>query len=208
MAQADTSNIIVQDASVEVHYELTPGTQFVHVLQFKTNEYLCRLRPTNIKVSEAYDNLKKVNRVDLSLNQRRQRHVTPDYAPVAHQDGIAYSDKRMCSIKIPFSKKGSIAKVKWTNTIQDPRVHNRIDFLDDYPLEKKTVSVAVPAWLDLKIEEHNLLSYEMELQKEVKDQEIIWTYSIRNAPSIKDAFAQVKDEHKLPFLLLIVRNVQ
>ncbi|MBS1643670.1 MAG: hypothetical protein JST36_01400 [Bacteroidetes bacterium] len=206
MAQADSANIIVQDASVEVHYELTPGTQFVHVLQFSTDEYRCRIKPTSIKLSKDYDNLKHIDRVDLSLNQRRQRHVKLDYAPSSSGNAGGYSDKRSCCLNVPFGKIGATAKVKWCYTIQDPRVHNRIDFLDNYFIEKKTVSVSVPAWLQLDIQEHNLLSYEMELQKEVKDQEVIWTYSIRNAPSIKSIGD--KGQGALPYLLLVVKNVQ
>ncbi|MEO6832090.1 MAG: hypothetical protein ABI378_06985 [Chitinophagaceae bacterium] len=206
-SQTDTANIVLQDASEEVHYELTPGTQFVHVRQFTIKEYKALKRPATITVSDNYDNLKRIDRVEYSINGRRQRHLTPEYAQRGDTNA-AYSDKRICYFEVPFAKKGSQAKVKWTATIQDPRYHNRIDFLDDFFTEKKTISVAVPAWLDLDIEEHNLLSYDMELQKEVKDDEIIWTYSIRNAQSAKSVLDLTGNDLDLPYLLLVVKNVQ
>lgn len=206
-SQTDTANIILQDASEEVHYELAPGTQFVHVQQFTTKEYRALKRPGSITVSESYDNLKRINKVEYAINGRRQRHFTPETARNGDPT-VAYSDKRICYFKVPFAKRGSLAKVKWAATIQDPRYHNRIDFLDEYFIEKKTVSVAVPAWMDLDIEEHNLLSYDMELQKEVKDDEVIWTYSIRNAGPAKRVLDLTGTDLDLPYLMLVVKDVQ
>ncbi len=92
---------------------------------------------------------------DLTVDYGRGTYE-PDHAIVPYEsNGIFYQDVNIYAANVYFPTLGSRAYVDYTEDYNDIKFNTTVYIPEEYFQEKKTISFAIPAWLDVTIIEKN-----------------------------------------------------
>ncbi len=184
LAQEEEKNVVLR--SVKEEYDFIKGNREhpVKVRQELAYTYLCNDFRTTISVAEFYDEQVELNDVSVKVDGDRIKNFQPvhDYYS---SDGIFYSDARVCYFNLPLEKKGSTSEVVFKKTVLDPRYFTSIYFTEPFPVLEKRVTISIPKWMHAEIKEFNFAGFSISKNIENKNNEVVYTYTILNAPSFR-----------------------
>lgn len=139
--------------------------------------------------------------------------ITQTVFPVIHtnyeSEGIFHDDLRLCGYKIDMTK-GKNYQVSYSKTYSNPRMFSRIYFHEGYPINKKTVTIEVPDWVELEIMQMNFDGFNCtRTEKEVlvnskKVKKIIFEMEALN--SSENESHSPSHARRLPHLLVFVKG--
>lgn len=134
-SETDNKNIVIRQSQREFRFVKGTGDSPVQVKEKTTRTYYCNSYRTDIPVAEFYNNIERLDDVDILVDQSKKHGIVPanDYYS---SDGIFYSDARLCHFSLPLVKKGSSSKVSFSKTIVDPHYFTSVHFM-----EPQTISV-------------------------------------------------------------------
>ena len=108
---------------------------------------------------------------------------------IASAEGIFHDDSRICYFNTYLDAKGKRTRTEFRRTFTDPAFFTRIILSDIYPINRKEVSVAIPAALSrIRLIELNLPENITRTDSESPDGSRIVRYSIADLEGIKDNY--------------------
>jgi len=199
-AQTQDDNIIIDYKTESFTYKAY--SKQVYLVEKTTANYRSLKWADKITVVEFYNLYSTINAVDI----KAEKTITPTYE-MYKDDGVFYSDRKVCYFELPFSKKDVKASVSFTKTHKDICIFHEIIFPEPQFVKEKKVEINVPLWMEVEILEQNFSNnIEKEIVTNVELQLVTYRYTIREQEGVKivdDAPAY----HKIvPHLLLIPKK--
>lgn len=206
---AEDKNIVIKER--KERYEFTKGDAKnpVWVKQRFSTTYRCDEFRGTIPYAEFYDDYSRIDEVKAYVNGDRIKGLAPHHA-YHSVEGFFYSDARVCAFTVRLEKKGTESRVELEKTVLDPRYFTAVYFNEDFFLEQKEVSVAVPRWMQLEIKEVNFENAGISKSK-VFDEKLnadIYTYTIARQPAAKKEPYAPGPSYTYPHLLVCSHSAE
>ena len=129
--------------------------------------------------AEFYNNESKVGRVRAYNYRKSTIPIIPIYKDY-QQNGIFYSDAKICYFEIDFETRGELFSymygVDYNNTMYLPTVV----VPDQYPVEERIITFEIPNNIDLELKEMNFEGYEVTKSVDVNSKSKIYSYNFIN----------------------------
>lgn len=204
-AQDESGNITIQEEKDEYRFVKGDRTNPVWIKQDMNTVYYCNSYRTNLTVAEFYSDKVQINDVDIRVNGDKVRGFAPrdEYYSV---DGIFFSDSRVNYFTLPLEKKGTTSTVRYQKTYLDPRYFTNIFFQEPYAIDKKTVSLVVPAWMKVEIREFNFKGFSIKASKENKGDETVYTYTLTGIPASPNESNAPGPTYTQPHILVMCKS--
>lgn len=121
---------------------------------------------------------------------------------------LFHNDARVKYSTLDFPVQGYRYNTSITKSYKDIKYFTKLYFNDQYPIEKKTITVEIPNWLDVELKELNFEGYT--IKKSVKNNEKnnakIYTYSIEDLPAMFNANNAPGPTYIYPHILILAKS--
>ena len=199
-AQNEDDNIIITNK--QESYVFENGESGVVVKGFSTTQYEASKMSGTIPFFEFYNNEIDIDKVKI----KGIKNVKPAYNLYVSDD-LFYSDAKVCHFQLYFENKGKTAQVELQKTIKDPRYFTSVYLSEPQFVKQKTVTINVPAWMNVEILEKNFgnnITRAVKEDPKTKEKSYIYT--------ITDEKADVFEEkmpgrtYVFPHLMILVKS--
>lgn len=169
------------------YYEFVYNTKDnrVEVKRSVTKNYQSNSYQVTLPFSENYNNQIKIDAIACEVEGRAIRDLKPldSYYDV---NGIFYSDERMSYFPVMLPKKGSTAKITFSETINDPRYLTSAYLNDSYKTDRSEITFKVPRWMQVELKEFNFNSVTVTKTSvfDAASNSDIITYTAQNLPAM------------------------
>src|SRR5688500_8140114 len=182
-SETDNKNIVISQSRKEFRFVKGNGDSPVQVKEKNTRTYFCNDYRTDIPVAEFYNDMERMDDVNILVDQSRKHGIVPsnDYYS---SDGIFYSDARVCYFSLPLVKKGSTSKVSFSKTILDPHYFTSVLFMERQTILDQEVKIIVPSWMKVEIKEFNFSSYNISKNVTTEGDETVYIYTMKDLPAM------------------------
>jgi len=180
--KTDNKNIVISQSNKEFRFVKGNGDSPVQVKEKSTRTYFCNNYRTDIPVAEFYNDMERMDDVDILVDQSKKHGIVPtnDYYS---SEGIFYSDARVCYFSLPLVKKGSTSKVSFSKTILDPHYFTSVHFMEPQTILEQEIKVIVPSWMKVELKEFNFSGYDISKNIATAGDETIYTYNMKDLPA-------------------------
>lgn len=201
------NNITISKSIQEFSFVKGDGAHPVQIKEESRKTYLCNNYRTDIPVLEFYNDMVKIEDVNILVNGSKKHGIIPqnEYYSV---DGVFYSDARICFFKLPLLKKGSTSEVRFKKTVLDPHYFTKIYFADNLTIADQQVKLIVPAWMQIEIKEYNFENYEIQKDVTTSGDATVYTYSMKNLPGSLNEPSAPGPGYYTPHLLVLCKSAQ
>jgi hypothetical protein len=206
-AQDEEKNVVIESAREEYRFIKGNSTNPVKVKQDITTNYLCTEYRTDVPVAEFYNDQVELNDVDVRINGDKVKNFRANH-DYYNDDGIFYSDARVCYFTLPLEKKNTKSQVRFEKTVLDPRYFTSVYFTEAYRVQQKQVIIVIPKWMKAEIKEFNFGGYTINKTVENKSGEDIYTYTIQNAPQLRNEKNAPGASYIAPHLLIMSKYAE
>jgi transglutaminase-like putative cysteine protease len=176
----DDRNIVIRNATEEYSFVKGNAANPVRIREKINTVYLCNDYRTDIQVADFFNDQTEINDVDIRVNGSKAKYI-PIKKEYYSEEGIFFSDTKVCYFTLPFEKKGSTSEVTLEKTIQDPRYFTSIYFTEPYEVRQKDVVLTIPSWMKAEVKEYNFEGYTITKKLDKKSDADVYTYTISNA---------------------------
>ena len=179
----------------------------IEVKEILNTVYTSSTAYIKLPVSEAYNDEVTIDDVSAKVDNRTPDAFKPTYTYYSEND-IFYSDEKICYFPLVLSKNGSVAKVKFEETVNDPRYFTEIFFTTDLPVIEKEVKFIIPRWMKVELKELNFGQYNIKktnVYDSGNDADII-TYTARDLPAIKPESNCPGPTYIYPHILVLCKS--
>ena len=122
-------------------------------------------------------------------------------------DGIFYDGMNVYSLSVSLNRKGQTAYFSYTQKFLDAIYLGSLDFSEPLYVEKKTVQVTVPSWLDMEIKEFNF-GDKVTKTVEQKSKSTVYTYVIENQKKMPSEKRMPNRREIYPSILFVYRSAK
>jgi transglutaminase-like putative cysteine protease len=201
-AQHEEKNVVIDSAREEYRYVKGNGSNPVKVRQELTTTYLCTEYRTEVPVVEYYDGQMELNKVEVMVSGHKLKHFMPKHDYYS-EEGIFYSDARICYFNLPLEKKNFRSQVRFTKTVLDPRYFNTVYFTEPYRVLQKEIIIVVPKWMKIEIKEFNFEGYSITRNIADTGPADVYTYIITDAAPLRKEANAPGSSYTAPHLLIM-----
>lgn len=154
-----------------------------------------------------FDNNTQVKNIKGKVNGKKSYKVKPIISD-QESEGIFHSDLKLCYFDKTLKRKGEQIGFTYKKVINDIKYLNTLYFNDVYPVEKSTIVINVPEWLNLDLREINFKEgIPKKLMASEKKKNVL-KYSMSNLSSISE-FKNTPSRSKIdPHIIPIVSSIK
>lgn len=206
-AQDEEKNIVIESASEEYRYIKGNKSNPVKIKESITKNYLCAEYRTDVPVAEFYNDQVELNDLDVKINGDKVKNfkANNDYY---NANGIFYSDARVCYFTLPLEKKNTKSQVRFEKTVLDPRYFTSVYFTEPYQVQQKEIVIVIPRWMKAEIKEYNFAGYTITRRVESNGDEDTYTYTLQNAPALRNEKNAPGASFIAPHLLVMAKYAE
>lgn len=206
-AQDEEKNIVIESASEEYRYIKGNKSNPVKIKETITKNYLCAEYRTDVPVAEFYNDQVELNDLDVKINGDKVKNfkANNDYY---NANGIFYSDARVCYFTLPLEKKNTKSQVRFEKTVLDPRYFTSVYFTEPYQVQQKEIVIVIPRWMKAEIKEYNFAGYTITRRVESNGDEDTYTYTLQNAPALRNEKNAPGASFIAPHLLVMAKYAE
>jgi transglutaminase-like putative cysteine protease len=167
-----------------------------------------------------YENIKGVNfseyfyifhndQIEVKNVKLNEKNVHAYYRDVSdyNGEGIFHSDSKVTSFDNYFNKLAERVIVEYTLRVKDVKYVTNYFFHDDYPSYNTTITLNIPEWIDVRIEEINFSKADITKQTtSSKDFANIYIYQTKMLDAWHDEQATDGPTYIYPHLLLLPKH--
>lgn len=153
-AAHEDSSVAALSSDIEVSFDFNTKSEKVEVI-VKSVEVFVSLKPNiNFAIGEFYDDYSSVRNIE--VRNSKGKFININRADETYsQNGIFYSDSKICYFGVPFPTIGTRRKVSITKKYDDIRYFISEYLVDRYPMRSRNITINIPRWLNLEIKEMN-----------------------------------------------------
>lgn len=126
------------------------------------------------------------------------------------QDGIFYSDAKMCYFPLHFELQGSSYQVALQKNYQDIRYFPSIYFSQPFPVQHAQIQFTIPRDLKIDLAERNFEGYMVDKKStyDSKEDADVISYTLKKLPPMTKEYGSKGPSHLYPHLLILPKNFQ
>lgn len=200
-------NVVISKSLKQYRFVKGSAENPVQIKEEINDTYLCTAYRTSVTVAEFYNDVEKIDDVDILISGSGKHGLVPKYE-YYNTDGIFYSDAHVCYFQLPLEKKGSKSEVTFKKTTLDPRYFTTVYFAGSLPYTEQAVTISVPSWMQLELKEYNFAGYKIEKSIKKDGDETVYTYSITDMPAIKKERNSPGPGYTMPHLLVLCKSAR
>ncbi len=204
---AEAENIIISQSRKEYKFVKGNDEYPVQVKEKSSRVYYCNNYRAEIPVVEFYNDMERIDDVDILVDQSKKHSVVPKNEYYS-SSGIFYSDARVCYFSLPLLKKGATSKVSFTKTILDPKYFGSIHFTEPVPMTDQEVKVIIPSWMKVELKEYNFQQYNITRKVITEGDNQVYIYTMANLPGMKKEPASPGFSHYAPHILVLSKSAE
>lgn len=201
----EPDNIIIKESRKEYRFIKGDEANPVQVKEKSNQVYYCNNYRSDIPVVETYNDMEKIDDIDIQVDQSRKHGIVPKHDYYS-SEGIFYSDARVCYFSLPLLKKGSTSKVSFTKTILDPKYFVSIHFMEAMSMSEQEVRVVVPSWMNVELKEFNFNKYAISKRLITEGENQVHIYTMSNLPGLKREPSSPGISHFAPHVLVMSKS--
>ncbi|MBX9851977.1 MAG: DUF3858 domain-containing protein [Cytophagaceae bacterium] len=197
---------------VEFSFELAKDekdTIPLKVTQTIREEIICLKNFTSYVNAIIYDDNSYIKDITLLDSKGKTSFVKPIISKKNYEEnGIFYSDSKLYSYVFPFSGEGAKSGYELTKVYTDVKYLTSIYFHSYYPIQKKTISFKVPAWMEVELREMNMNGYSLVKNSTVdpKTKATTYTFTLNELDADKTESHAPGISHTLPHILILCKS--
>lgn len=200
-AQTDDDHIIISNKTDIYSYELN-NQRVINIRETSYGEYTCIGKIEPVTIVKFFDHESKIEKVKI----KGVKGSSPRYE-MYRQEGIFYSDTKVCYFELPFSRKNEVAQVSFEKVYEDICSFFTIPIAEPQFIKKKTVKLIVPDWLTVDLIELNFRNnIRKSIEKNTKNNTTIYTYDIENQDSMTDEPNMPGYTYIYPYILVVPKK--
>lgn len=201
----DDKNVVISKSTREFKFVNGDSENPVQVKEESRRLYTCNNYRTDIGIVEFYDDIEKIDDVNIYVNDSKKHGIVPKYE-YYHSDGIFYSDAHVCHFRLPFLKKNSTSEVVFKKTTLDPHYFTSVYFMDDQFIEDQEIKLIVPSWMKLEIKEFNFKDHKIQKSVTTRGDETTYAYSMKDVPAANRENAAPGPSYYMPHILVLCKS--
>jgi hypothetical protein len=153
-----------------------------------------------------FDNDTQIKNIKGKADGKKSYKVKPIISD-QESDGIFHSDLKMCYFDKTLKRKGDRIGFSYKKVFTDIKYLNTLYFNDVYPIEKSTIIVNVPEWLNLDLREINFKEGIPKKNRTPEKKQHILNFQMSNLSSISE-FKNTPSRSKIdPHMIPIVASI-
>src|SRR5688500_13042279 len=206
-SETDNKNIVISQSRKEFRFVKGNGDSPVQVKEKNTRTYFCNDYRTDIPVAEFYNDMERMDDVNILVDQSRKHGIVPsnDYYS---SEGIFYSDARVCYFSLPLVKKGSTSKVSFSKTILDPKYFVSVHFMEPQSILDQEIKIIVPSWMKVEVKEFNSSAYKISNKVAFEGENKVYIYTMNNLPGLKREPSSPGVSYYAPHVLVMSKSAE
>ncbi len=124
------------------------------------------------------------------------------------QDGIFFSDARVCYFELDFPAQGYQYEVKMKKVYENIKYFTSVYFSESYPLEQRKVSFTIPRWMKIELKEMNFEGFDIKKTTTYnsKQDADITTYLLKKIPGLKSERNSRGPSYLYPHVLILSKE--
>ena len=191
----ELSFFLNKKGEVYAEMEISQLAESISALPVKFRRYVYFDNDTKIKNIKGKSNGKKSYKVDPIISDQES-------------DGIFHSDLKLCYFDKTLTKKGDKIGFSYKKVITDIKYLNTLYFNDVYPVEKSTIIINVPEWLNLDLREINFKEGIPEKNMTPDKNQNVFSFQMSNLNSMSE-FKNTPSRSKIdPHMIPIVSSIK
>ncbi|MGE4585943.1 MAG: transglutaminase family protein [Mangrovibacterium sp.] len=200
-AQTDDDHIIISNKTDIYSYELNKQ-RVINIRETSCGEYTCIGKIEPVTIVKFFDHESKIEKVKI----KGVKGSSPRYE-MYQQEGIFYSDTKVCYFELPFSRKDEVAQVSFEKTCENICSFFTIPIAEPQFIKRKTVKLIVPDWLKVDLTELNFRdNIRKSIAENTKDNTTIYTYDIENQDKMTDEPNMPGYTYIYPYILVVPKK--
>jgi len=123
-------------------------------------------------------------------------------------NSIFHIDARVKYANVSFPSIGYRYNTKIRKKYNDIKYFTQLFFNEDYPIEKKTVNIEVPNWLELEFKEINFEGYNIkkDIFENTNNDSKTYTFTLENIPALHDETSAPGPTYVYPHILILAKT--
>lgn len=200
-------NVVISNSVKEFIFVKGDSKNPVQIKQESKSTYTCNNFRTEVPIVEFYNDMEKINEVNISVNNSKKHGIQPQY-DYYNSEGIFYSDARVCFFKLPLIKQGSTSEVVIKKTTLDPHYFSTIYFMAEHPILDQEIKLQVPSWMKIEIKEYNFKDYDIKKTVSTSGEITTYTYSMKNIAAFTHDDSAPGASYFVPHLLVMCKSAE
>ena len=156
---------------------------------FEEDLYLYESAKYDAKQSLNYSSFIELDQIEASSlvirNNKYEELKVTEFKEKDELDEYFYDDNRSVNFIFPSLGQGSITKLKYKQTIKNPRFLNSYFFGSFYPIENNTLTILADKNIQLRFQEVNMKGISVEFTKKRAGRHNVYTWETKNMPEYK-----------------------
>ncbi|MFK7774437.1 MAG: transglutaminase domain-containing protein [Saprospiraceae bacterium] len=153
-----------------------------------------------------FDNNTQIKNIKGKTDGKKSYKVKPIISD-QESDGIFHSDLKLCYFDKTLNRKGERIGFSYKKVITDIKYLNTLYFNDVYPVEKSTIVINVPEWLNLDLREINFQEGIPEKNMTPEKKQNVFNFKMTDLTSIAE-FKNTPSRSKIdPHMIPIVSSI-
>jgi hypothetical protein len=153
-----------------------------------------------------FDNDTQIKNIKGKADGKKSYKVKPIISD-QESDGIFHSDLKMCYFDKTLKRKGDRIGFSYKKVFTDIKYLNTLYFNDVYPIERSTIIVNVPEWLNLDLREINFKEGIPKKNRTPEKKQHVFNFQMTNLSSLSE-FKNTPSRSKIdPHMIPIVASI-
>ncbi|MFK8008530.1 MAG: transglutaminase domain-containing protein [Saprospiraceae bacterium] len=154
-----------------------------------------------------FDNNTQIKNIKGKAGGKKSYKVQPIISD-QESDGIFHSDLKLCYFDKTLNRKGDQVGFTYKKVFTDIKYLNTLYFNDVYPVEKSSIVVNVPEWLNLDLREINFKEGVPKKQMTPEKKKNVFSFNMTNLTSLSE-FKNTPSRSKIdPHMIPIVSSIK
>lgn len=170
--------------------------------------YLNESAKYDAKQSLSYSTFYELDELEASsfvnINEKYEEIKVSEFKEKDELDGSFYDDVKSVNFIFPSLGKGAKTKLKYKQTIKNPRFLNAFYFGSFYPIEESSFTIIADKSISLRFQEFNMEGIPVEFSQKSTRRNNIYTWQIKNVDEYKYEKRSPDYKNFLPHIIPII----
>jgi len=191
-------------SDISVTFSFDKKTKKVTANETTRERFICLKGDCTHYVYEFYDDESEIKDITVEYRNGRKKDVEPQKEYYS-QDGIFYSDARVCYFELDFPSQGYQYSVEIEKFYKDLKYFTSVYFSKSYPMLSQRIEFRIPQALKLELKEMNFDGFEVEKEEtyDAKKEETVIVYKMQRVAATKRESRSKGPSHLYPHVLIL-----
>ena len=191
-------------SDISITFSFNDKTRKVTAKEVTRERFVCLKGDCTHYVYEFYDDESEIKDVEVKYRNGRKKDVEPQKEYYS-QDGIFYSDARVCYFELDFPSQGYQYSVEIEKKYKDLKYFTSVYFSKSYPMLSQRIEFRVPQALKLELKEMNFEGFEVKKEEryDASKKEQVIVYRMEKVAATKRESRAKGPSHLYPHVLVL-----